>query len=134
MSTTLADPVEMIKLGAPHIIHSDEQLAKYTEVLFELTGKADTTQDEKEAVELLTLLITRYESERYPMPDVDPVEMLQFLLEQNGLSQRDIAEDLGNESIVSLILARKRKLNNKHIDRLSKRFHVSPAVFFPRTA
>jgi hypothetical protein len=39
-STALANPTEMIRQGAPHLIHSDEELAKYTEALFKLTAKS----------------------------------------------------------------------------------------------
>jgi HTH-type transcriptional regulator/antitoxin HigA len=133
MSTVLANPVDMIRRGAPHIIHSDEELAEYTAALFDLTAKADPTQEEEEAIELLTLLVDRYESQRYPLPDVEPAEMLRFLLDQNGLSQRDVAAELGSESTVSLVLSGRRPLNRDHIARLSERFHVSPAVFFPRS-
>jgi HTH-type transcriptional regulator / antitoxin HigA len=122
----------MIRQGAPHVIHSDEQLAEYTAVLFNLTAKSDPTRDEEEAIELLTLLIDRYETERYPLPDVEPAEMLRFLLDQNGLSQRDVAADLGSETTVSLVLSGARSMTRDHIARLSARFHVSPAVFFPR--
>jgi HTH-type transcriptional regulator / antitoxin HigA len=132
MSTALANPVAMIKQGAPHVIHSDEELAEYTKVLFELTAKPDPTPEEEEAIELLTLLIERYETEHYPVPDADPVDVLKFLLDQNGLSQREIAAELGGESTVSLVLAGKRRLNRSHIERLSRRFHVSPSVFFGR--
>jgi len=131
MSTALADPVEMIRNGAPHLIHSDEELAKYTQVLFELTSKPRRTRHEEEAIELLSLLIDRYESERYPIPDASPADVLRFLLAQNGLSQRDIAAELGGEATVSLVLSGKRSLTREHIARLSRRFRVSPAVFFP---
>lgn len=130
MSTALANPSEMIRNGAPHLIHNDEELAEYTEALFKLTAKARPTREEAEAIDLLTLLIERYEAERYPIPDASPVEVLRFLLEQNGLSQRDIATELGSESTVSLVLSGKRQLNRDHIARLSHRFHVSPSVFF----
>ncbi len=130
MSTTLANPAAMIKQGAPRIIHSDEELEEYTKALFDLTAKSDPTPEEEEAIGLLTLLIERYEREYYPMPDADPVDVLKFLLEQNSLLQRDIAADLGSESTVSLILSGKRHLNRDHIERLSKRFQVSPSVFF----
>ena len=130
MSTALANPAEMIKQGSPHVIHSDEELAEYTKALFELTAKPDPAPEEEEAIELLTLLIERYETERYPVPDADPADVLRFLLDRNGLSQRDIAADLGGESTVSLVLAGKRRLNRNHIERLSRRFHVSPSVFF----
>jgi HTH-type transcriptional regulator / antitoxin HigA len=130
MSTALANPTEMIRLGAPRLIHNDEELAAYTAQLFELTANAQTSGYENEAIELLTVLIERYESERFPIPDADPADVLRFLLESNGLSQRDIARELGSESTVSLVLSGKRNLNRDHIARLSERFGVSPAVFF----
>lgn len=132
MSTTLANPAEMIRLGAPHLIHSDEELARYTAALFELTEKSVRAPEEDEAVELLTVLIDRYESAHVPVPDAEPAEVLRFLLDHNSLSQRDVAEELGSESTVSLVLAGKRQLNRDHIARLSKRFNVAPSVFFPR--
>ncbi|MGA2436408.1 MAG: helix-turn-helix domain-containing protein [Bryobacteraceae bacterium] len=130
MSAALAKPAEMIRRGAPHLIHSDEELAAYTRALFDLTAKSKRTRAEEEAIELLTLLIERYESDHYPVPGAEPVDVLRFLLERNGLTQRDIAAELGSESTVSLVLAGKRRLNRNHIERLSQRFHVSPSVFF----
>jgi HTH-type transcriptional regulator/antitoxin HigA len=130
MSTALANPAEMIRRGAPRLIHSDVELAEYAEVLFALTAKADPTADEEEAIELMTLLVERYEAERFPLPEAEPVDVLRFLLERNGLSQRDLAPELGSESTVSLVLSGKRQLNRDHIARLSRRFNVSPAVFF----
>jgi HTH-type transcriptional regulator / antitoxin HigA len=130
MSAALADPVTMIQKGAPHLIHTDEQLERYTEALFQLTAKARRTRVEDEAVGLLTLLIERYESERYPIPDAPPAEVLRFLLEQNELTQRDIVAELGSEATVSLVLSGKRPLTRDHIEKLSRRFRVSPAVFF----
>jgi HTH-type transcriptional regulator/antitoxin HigA len=120
----------MIRHGAPRLIHNEEELAEYTEALFALTVKSNPTPEEEEAVELMTLLVERYEQERYPIPAAEPAEVLRFLLEHSGLSQRDIAPELGSESTVSLVLSGKRNLNRDHIARLSRRFNVSPAVFF----
>jgi HTH-type transcriptional regulator / antitoxin HigA len=130
MSATLADPVTMIKKGAPRLIHSDEELARYTQALFDLTEKPHPTQAEEDAIELLTLLIDRYESERYPVPDAAPAEVLRFLIERNGLTQRDLQTEFGSEATVSLVLSGKRSLTREHIAKLSRRFRVSPAVFF----
>jgi HTH-type transcriptional regulator/antitoxin HigA len=130
MSTILANPAEMIHHGAPHIIHSDEELQEYTKALFELTAKEETTPDEDEAIELLTLLIERYETERYPVPTGDPVTVLRLLMESHGLLQKDLIPEFGAESTVSLVLSGKRDMNKDHIERLSRRFRVSPAVFF----
>jgi HTH-type transcriptional regulator/antitoxin HigA len=130
MSTALANPSEMIRQGAPRLIHSDGELAEYTDALFALTAKTDPTANEEEAIELMTLLVERYEQERYPLPEAEPADVLRYLLERNGLTQRDIAPELGSESTVSLVLSGKRQLNRDHIARLSRRFNVSPAVFF----
>lgn len=132
MSTALANPSEMIRRGAPHLIHSDDELATYTQALFNLTSTADPTRDDEEAIALLSLLIEQYESYTYRIPDADPIDILRSLLDQHGLSQRDLASDLGSETTVSLILSGRRQLTRDHIARLSHRFHVEPSVFFPK--
>jgi len=38
----------------------------------------------------MTLLVERYESERYPIPAAEPVDVLKLLLERNSPSQRVI--------------------------------------------
>ena len=71
-----------------------------------------------------------YEKKEFPARPVTPEEMLRFLMEQNELSQYDLAEDLGGQPVVSDILNGKRKLTREHIERLSKRFHITPASFY----
>jgi HTH-type transcriptional regulator / antitoxin HigA len=48
----------------------------------------------------------------------------------NDVRQKDLAPLLGSESVVSEVLGGKRELNKHHIEKLSERFAVSPAVFF----
>ena len=131
MVTLLANPAKMIERGAPHLIRTEEQLDAYTKALYGLTAEPSPTPAQVEAIELLTLLIERFEEEHYALPTASPAEVLRFLLEQHGLRQRDIAPELGGESVVSEVLSGKRKLNAAHIEQLSQRFHISPAVFFP---
>lgn len=131
MATVLANPAKMIERGAPHLIRTEQQLAAYTRALYKLTGEPRPTPAQVEAIELLTLLIERFEEENYTVPNASPTDVLRFLLDRHGLKQRDLAADLGGESVVSEVLSGKRKLNAAHIEQLSKRFHVSPAVFFP---
>jgi len=131
MASLLANPAKMIERGAPHLIRSEEQLADYTKALYKLTSEPHPTPAQVEAIELLTLLIERYEDENYSLPKASPADVLRFLIAQHGLKQRDLADDLGGESVVSEVISGKRKLNAAHIEQLSKRFRVSPAVFFP---
>jgi len=65
MATVLANPAKMIERGAPHLIRSEEQLAAYTKALYLLTAEPHPTLAQVEAIELLTLLIERYEEENY---------------------------------------------------------------------
>jgi HTH-type transcriptional regulator/antitoxin HigA len=129
MAPVLANPVEMIERGAPHVIHNDEELEVYTKALFSLTSIDHPNSAQAQAIELLSLLIERYESRRYPIPAADPVTVLRFLMDQNGLSQRDIVQDIGSESLVSMIMNGQRNLTVDHIRNLSARFHVSASVF-----
>jgi HTH-type transcriptional regulator/antitoxin HigA len=130
MVTVLSNPAEMIARGAPHVIHNDEELEVYTKALFSLTSIDHPNTAQAQAIELLSLLIEHYESQRYPIPAADPVTVLRFLMDQNGLSQRDIVQDIGgSESLVSMIMNGQRNLTVDHIRNLSARFHVSASVF-----
>lgn len=125
----LADPVKMVKLGAPRVIHNDAELKQYTDALFHLTAKNRPSRAERDAIDLLSLLIERYESERYALPEASPVDVLRFLMGQHGLTQRDLGSELGSESLVSLILSGKRNLTVPHMHALAKRFNVPASVF-----
>jgi HTH-type transcriptional regulator / antitoxin HigA len=129
MNTILANPAKMIERGAPHLIHSDEELEVYTRALFQLTAKEHPTDAEIEAMELLGVLIERYENERYPAKSSPPQDVVRFLLDRNGLQQRDLIPEFGSESAVSMFLNGRRPLTVEQIRRLSGRFHVDPGVF-----
>jgi HTH-type transcriptional regulator / antitoxin HigA len=134
MSTTLADPVEMIRRGAPRLIRSRAELAAYTRALLGLTAKPKPTAAEQEAINLLTLLIGHYETVRYPVPKGSPVEVLRQLLKRNGLLQSVLTPEFGCSAVTSQVMRGDRQFTRSHIARLSKRFHVSPAVFFDETS
>jgi HTH-type transcriptional regulator / antitoxin HigA len=74
-------------------------------------------------------LVAAYEAREVAMPDVEPREVLRLLMETNTLSQADLAEELGGQSVVSNILAGKRAINARQARALSERFGVSSAVF-----
>jgi HTH-type transcriptional regulator/antitoxin HigA len=117
-------------IAAPKVITSDARNGRYISALLELEKKDRLSAKEKEFAELLTVLIEAYEDEHYLIRAATPVEVLVHLMEANNLKQKDLAPLLGSESVVSEVLRGKRELNKHHIERLSKRFGVSPAVFF----
>ncbi len=62
---------------------------------------------------------------------IDPgVSMLRHFIDQYGLKMSDFRDEIGSKSFVSLILNGKRSLTKGHIDKFSKRFSVSPSLFF----
>ena len=129
MSTVLANPAEMIAQGAPRVIHNDEELEEYSEALFALTALKHPTPAEAEAIELLTLLIDRYEREHYAIPAADPVSLVRFLIEKQGLTQRDLIPQFGSESAVSMLLSGQRKLTVGQVKKLAARFKLPADVF-----
>ena len=129
MSIVLADPAKMIAHGAPRVIHDDGELQAYTDALFRLTALPEPTPSEEEAIELLTLLVERYEERSYPIAAADPVSVVRFLIEQQGLTQRDLIPQFGSESAVSMFLAGQRRLTLEQLRRLSARFRLPADVF-----
>jgi len=111
-------------------ITSERQHQEYVLVLDKLASKKNPTNEEQKYAQVLMTLIGAYEEEHHPIPDASPVEVLRALMEANDLRQKDLAPIFGSESIVSEILHNNRALNKAHIQKLSERFHVSPAVFF----
>lgn len=134
MSSVLADPAKMIAKGAPHVIHHDDELVAYTEALFRLTAMEHPTADEIDAIELLTVLIERYERERYPIPEADVVSVVRYLLTQHGMAQRELIAEFGSESAVSMFLSGERNLTVEQVRKLSARFNVSSDVFLANVA
>jgi HTH-type transcriptional regulator/antitoxin HigA len=132
MSIVLTNPAEMIANGAPRIIHNDKELEAYTEALFRLTALEKPSRSEVEAIELLSLLVERYEQEQYPIPAAGPVSVVRFLIEQGNLTQRDLIPQFGSESAVSMFLSGHRNLTIEQVRKLSTRFKLPADVFIPK--
>src|SRR5260370_28132455 len=133
MSSLTASPeyIELLKKFPPKVIRTEKENEACTQLLYELDRRSKKlTSAEKELADLLTLLIEDFEDRHYQLPRAKPLEILQCLIDQYGLFQNDLADVFGTPSIVSEVLSGKRELNKEHIKRLSRRFHVSPELFF----
>ena len=86
---------------------------------------AEEGTKEGDEAEILILLIEKYEDEHYSIEDPDPIEAIKFMMEQNGLKQKDLAEIIGYKSRVSEILSRKRKLSLEMIRNLHEKLNIS---------
>ena len=86
---------------------------------------AEEGTSEGDEAEILILLIEKYEDEHYSIEDPDPIEAIKFMMEQNGLKRKDLAEIIGYKSRVSEILSRKRKLSLEMIRNLHEKLNIS---------
>lgn len=94
------------------------------ELIFD--SKKDTEQGDE--LEILSILIDRYENETFPIEMPDPIEAIKFRMEQMGMKQKDLAEVMGFKSRVSEILNKKRKLTLDMIRKLNTTLHIPTEV------
>ena len=66
---------------------------------------------EGDELEILGILIEKYEDEHFPVGFPDPIEAIKFRMEQMGYTQTDLAKFVGLKSRASEILNKKRKLS-----------------------
>lgn len=74
--------------------------------------------------------IARYEDKAFPTEPAPPHQILEFLMEQQGIRQSDLAEKLGvNQSNVSRLVRGQTAFTTDLIKELSAIFNVPPTVF-----
>jgi HTH-type transcriptional regulator / antitoxin HigA len=105
-------------------IHPIRDKADYERALAEIDAiikqNPDGNTPDAERLELLSLLVSDYESKHnHIQPPDDPVEVIQFYMDQKGLTRKDMEQYLGNKARVSDILNRRRSLSLTMIRRLS---------------
>jgi HTH-type transcriptional regulator / antitoxin HigA len=131
MTTTL-ERYSSKGLRIPRAITSEAQYDAYAECLFELEANPHMTADEEIYAKVLSILLEAYDAKHNPVRDASPIEVLRTLMEANNLSQHDLVEFFASDSIVSEVLNGKRPFAKSHIEKLSRRFGLSPAVFFAK--
>lgn len=61
-------------------------------------------------LEVLSILVDKYEDEHHPVSSPDPIEAIKFAMEHKHLKRKDLVKIIGHKSRVSEVLNRKRKL------------------------
>ncbi len=120
----------MSKSFPPRPVTSEEELLATQEVVDSLIDKGELTPDEQDYLNVLGILVYEYEEKHNTIPDIYGVELLQALIAEFGLRQKDLIPIFKTESIVSEVLSGQRKLTVNHIRKLAEFFHISPAGFF----
>jgi HTH-type transcriptional regulator/antitoxin HigA len=109
------------------VIKTEEQYEatlNRVEEIFDSTKTSETADE----LELLTVLIEKYENEYHPISLPDPIEAIKFRMEQMGYQQKDLAKVIGLKIRTSEILNRKRKLTIDVIRKLHDRLGIPTDV------
>ena len=111
-------------------IHTEKQYNRAVKMLDQLIDDVNEKSDpiKESLIDTLGTLVKDYEDRNIEERQGDPIGVLKYLLEEHGLTQKDLSE-IGSQGVVSEILNRKRKLNLRQVVALSKKFSVSPSVF-----
>lgn len=105
------------------VIKNERQYNKAINRLEQIFDAKKSTREGDE-LELLSLLIDKYEQEKYPIDFPDPIDAIKFRMEQLGYQQKDLVSAIGLKSRVSEILNRKRKLTLEMIRKLSAELSI----------
>lgn len=110
-------------------IRDDAHLAEALVVIDALTDKAERSLAEETYLGALTDLVETYEAAHVVIPPTTGVDALRYLMDENGLSQADLVPLFGTASVMSEVLAGKRRLSLSHITRLAAHFGLPADVF-----
>jgi|TARA_R110002124_G_scaffold259620_1_gene425474 HTH-type transcriptional regulator/antitoxin HigA len=100
-------------------IKNDRELNRALKRIDDLWGAKSGTPKGDE-LDVLMLLVEKYEDEQYAIPASDPIEAIKFLMDQNSLSRKDLEPYIGASGRVSEVLSRKRNLTLAMIKKLHK--------------
>ena len=100
---------------------------KKLEILLEGEFEGENVQEE---IDLLTLLIEKWDEEHNSFKEVDPIQLLHSLMADHKMRAKDLVDLLGvSKGYVSDILNYKKGLSKTVIRRLSDHFKVSQEAF-----
>jgi HTH-type transcriptional regulator / antitoxin HigA len=79
-------------------------------------------------LDVLATLIDGYEARHFPIDPPDPIEAIQFRMEQLGLTRKDLEPLIGTRARVAEVMNRKRGLSIDMIRQLHEQLGISADV------
>ncbi len=106
------------------ILKTEQEYDEACERIYSLMNSSETVIEpdsrEGEELELLSLLVEKYEEEHHLLGAPDPIEAIKYRMEQMNLKQVDIAPLFGGKTRVSEVLHKRRPLTLKMITLLNR--------------
>jgi HTH-type transcriptional regulator/antitoxin HigA len=107
-----------------HPIRNDDDHAAAVREIERLWGAAAGTE-EGDKLDILSTLAEKYEDTRWPNVDIsDPIDLLNYAIEELGHSQAELADLLGSRSRASELLNRRRPLTVEMIHKISEAWKI----------
>ncbi|WP_373544046.1 type II toxin-antitoxin system HigA family antitoxin [Chamaesiphon sp.] len=125
--------LDLINEFPPHLISSEANYIAVQQVVDSLLDGGQLSPEQRKYLNLLGVIIHEYEERTVEIPDIYGVKLLNVLIEEWGLKQKELVPIFKTESIASAVINGHRQLTVEHIEKLAKFFHVSPAVFFSQS-
>ncbi|RYX87200.1 helix-turn-helix domain-containing protein [bacterium] len=111
------------------IIKSRDQYDEYCNQLENLLDDENNESLQNE-IDLLTLLIEKYDDENNTFKESDPIKLLRSFMQDHQLKPQDLTEILGiSKGYVSDILNYKKGLSKEVIRKLAEHFKVRQEAF-----
>jgi HTH-type transcriptional regulator/antitoxin HigA len=107
-----------------HPIRNDKDHAAALREIEKLWGATLGTED-GDKLDILATLVEKYEDSRWPVVDIsDPIDLLNYAIDELGHSQAELAELLGSRSRASELLNRRRPLTVEMIHKISQAWKI----------
>lgn len=91
---------------------------------FEHIFQAKAGSTESDEADVLSMLIADYENRHFVIEAPGPIEAIKYRMEQQGLTNKDLADILGFKSRVTDIFKKNRKLNLAMVRKLHYALHI----------
>lgn len=88
---------------------------------------------ERDRLEVLTVLVDDYEAKHHPISPPEPIAAIEFVLEQRGLSRKDLEGVIGSSGRISEVMNNQRSLSLAMIRKLVETFELPADVLIQRT-
>ena len=108
-------------------IHTEQDYQRALRRLGKIFDAKPGTREGDE-LEILSILIEKYEERHDPIDLPDPIEAIKFRMDQLGYKQSDLVRVIGLRSRVSEVLNRRRKLTLEMIRKLNRALHIPTDV------
>ncbi len=109
-----------------------EKALERIDVLTELEPEIGSREGDE--LEILALLVEKYEEQHWQIAAPDPIEAIKYRMEEMGLKQKDLVPIIGSKSKVSEVLNRKIGLSLTMISNLSTQLHIPLEVLVPKVS